>query len=269
MKTSTLITIFALAALAFAGCKKENSNNAPPRTATAAGSGTAAGKTMPKGHPTAGVTPGAAAGIEGKILETMNAGGYSYLKLKTAKGEVWAAVQQATVKVGDEVAIIRATAMRKFTSKTLKRTFDTIYFGSLGKPGAPPEEAGVHGKKKKMRVAAAHAGKFRKKQDIKGIAKADHTIEELFAKRKALAGKKIAVRGQVTKVSGRIMGKTWVHLQDGSGSAAEKTFDLTVTTQQIVKLGDIVVFEGTLVTDKDFGAGYAYKALLEQATLKK
>lgn len=269
MKTSISIMTFALAALAFAGCKKENNNNAPPRAATAAGSGAAAGKTMPKGHPTAGVTARAAGGIEGKILETMNAGGYSYLKLKTAKGEVWAAVQQATVKVGDEVAILRATAMSKFTSKTLKRTFDTIYFGRLGKPGAPPEVAGVHGKKKKMRVAAAHAGKFRKKLELTGITKADHTIAEVFAQAKALAGKKIAVRGKVTKVSGRIMGRTWVHLQDGSGSAADKTFDLTVTTNETVKSGDIVVFEGTVVADKDFGAGYAYKALLEKATLKK
>jgi hypothetical protein len=67
------------------------------------------------------------------------------------------------------------------------------------------------------------------------------------------------------KVNNGIMDRNWLHVQDGSGTAADRTNDLTITTAAEVKLGDIVTLSGVLAIGKDFGAGYAYDAILEGA----
>jgi hypothetical protein len=64
------------------------------------------------------------------------------------------------------------------------------------------------------------------------------------------------------------MGKNWIHLRDGSGSAADSSNDVLVTTDASAKIGDVVTVSGVVHTNKDFGAGYSYKVLIEEATLK-
>jgi len=100
------------------------------------------------------------------------------------------------------------------------------------------------------------------------IEKADSgTIGDIFANKDKLEGKKITVRGKVMKFSPMIMGRNWVHLQDGTGEAASGTNDLTVTTSDTVNVGDIVLVAGTVVINKDLGAGYTYDVIVEEATL--
>lgn len=94
------------------------------------------------------------------------------------------------------------------------------------------------------------------------------SIADVWAKRKSLAGKEVVVRGKVMKFNGGILGRNWVHLQDGSGSAADRTNDLVVTTAAEVKVGDIVTMAGVLAIGVDIGSGYAYDALLEKAVVK-
>ena len=95
------------------------------------------------------------------------------------------------------------------------------------------------------------------------------TVGEVFAKAAALNTKKIRVRGQVVKVSRKIMGKNWVHLQDGTGDPKGNTHDLVVTTMGEPNKGDTVTVEGTMSANKDFGAGYRYSAIIEDATISK
>jgi hypothetical protein len=95
------------------------------------------------------------------------------------------------------------------------------------------------------------------------------SIVEIWAQRKSLSGKAVTVRGQVVKVNNQILERNWIHLQDGSGSAAERTHDLTITTDAVVKLGDVVTFTGVLATGKDIGAGYAYDAIVENGKVVK
>ncbi|MGW8313899.1 MAG: nucleotide-binding protein, partial [Desulfuromonadales bacterium] len=71
------------------------------------------------------------------------------------------------------------------------------------------------------------------------------------------------VRGKVVKFSPQIMGKNWIHIQDGTGEAGSN--DLTVTTNTTANVGDTVVISGTLTADKDFGYGYQYSVLVEDA----
>jgi hypothetical protein len=71
------------------------------------------------------------------------------------------------------------------------------------------------------------------------------------------------------KYNPAIMGKNWLHLRDGSGNATDGNNDILVTTTAEAKLGDIVTVRGLVRTEKDFGSGYAYKALIEEASIQK
>ncbi len=90
-------------------------------------------------------------------------------------------------------------------------------------------------------------------------------VEEVFAKKDILNGKKITVKGEVVKFNSGIMGKNWVHIRDGSGKPG--TNDITATTNDTANVGDKVVVTGTLAVGKDFGAGYKYEAIMEEATI--
>ena len=105
--------------------------------------------------------------------------------------------------------------------------------------------------------------------DLAGIARADggKTVAEVFAESAALANQKVSVRGKVVKTNAGIMNKDWLHVRDGSG--ADGTNDLTVTTtvNPLPNIGDTVVISGTVVVDKDFGMGYQYPVLIEDAAV--
>jgi len=96
-----------------------------------------------------------------------------------------------------------------------------------------------------------------------------YTVSETYEKAGKLDKKTVVVRGKVVKVSKGIMGKNWVHLRDGSGDSGKGTNNLVVTTQAVPKVGDVVTAKGTLSKDKDFGAGYKYKVIVEEATVKQ
>ena len=105
--------------------------------------------------------------------------------------------------------------------------------------------------------------------DLSGIAKAEggKTVAEVFAEKDALGGQPVTVRGKVVKVNAGIMGKNWLHVRDGSG--AEGTNDLTVTTAgELPALGATVVVTGPVTLNKDFGMGYTYDVIVEDAEVK-
>jgi hypothetical protein len=96
-----------------------------------------------------------------------------------------------------------------------------------------------------------------------------YTVEGAFLNSAKLDKQKVVIRGKVVKVSNGIMGKNWIHLQDGSGSAAKGTHDLVCTSNDTAKTGDVVTASGTLAKDRDFGSGYRYSVIIEDATFKK
>ena len=212
--------------------------------------------------------PPAAESVNGEVLETMDAAGFTYMRLKTRNGEVWAAVSRAPVKKGAEVTIENVMIMQNFESKSLKKTFPTIYLGNLkgagaGAPGAGNEMAAAHG---------GGAGTAVDTADIR-VAKAKganaRTVAEIVTKGAELKDKPVLVRGKVVKYNSGIMGRNWIHLRDGSGSTAANTNDIVVMSADQAKVGDVVTVKGVVRADKDFGAGYAYKVLIEDATLQK
>jgi starvation-inducible outer membrane lipoprotein len=105
--------------------------------------------------------------------------------------------------------------------------------------------------------------------DLAGIARADggKTVAEVFAESAALANQKVSVRGKVVKTNAGIMNKDWLHIRDGSGADGTNDLTVTTTTTPLPKIGDTVVISGTVVVDKDFGMGYQYPVLIEDAAV--
>jgi hypothetical protein len=205
--------------------------------------------------------------ISGKIAETMDAGGYTYVLLANQDKKTWVAMPEMKVTVGQELTFNCSNEMRNFKSRSIERTFDSIYFcgGPDAKTGgaADGEMAGKTSVGSSGLVAApAEPVKVQKAE-----GKNAYTVGEIYASRSKLDNTPIRVRGKVVKFSEGIMKRNWVHLQDGTGDAAKKTHNLVVTTQGTAKVGDVIQISGTLKSDKDFGGGYRYDAIVEEATI--
>jgi hypothetical protein len=211
-------------------------------------------------HADAGTLPANPGTLNGEIIETMNAAGYTYVLLNTGSGKIWAAATETSVKVGQRVSVPAGELMTDFSSKALNRTFDRIYFvsgiypeGTLGKTA--DQGHGMAGSSRTV-VTDTH---------VEGVAKAEggYTVEEILTRSSELNGKKVKVRGRVVKFTASIMGTNWMHIQDGTPG------DLTVTTDTLVAKGDLVMVEGILSVNKDFGMGYVYPAIIEKAMVAK
>jgi hypothetical protein len=207
----------------------------------------------------------------------MDSGGYTYVRLKTSADEIWLAATDLKTRPGDRLAVGLDVPMRNFHSKTLNRDFPLIYFVSrVAREGGSLEAASPRvgipmGASHDSAVASGAAGGNAAGNSVTPVAPPPGgvAIADVWTRRAALAGKAVVVRGQVVKANNAIMGRNWFHLQDGSGKANDGTNDLTITTEDVVTVGDIVTASGTLTVDKDFGAGYAYDAIIENATIKK
>ncbi len=209
------------------------------------------------------------AGFSGKVVETMNSGGYSYVLVDTGKKKLWAAAPQFQVKVGDQVTISQGMPMSNYHSKTLNRDFDTVDFtGNVAVNGANPSAAAGNLPEFPKNHPPIGGAAAQPKVDVSGVKKATggKTVAEIYADKTKLSGQEVSVRGKVVKFNPMIMGKNWVHIRDGSGT--EGSNDLLLTTMADVKVGDTLLVTGTVATNKDFGANYKYPVMLENAKVK-
>lgn len=202
--------------------------------------------------PIAAASPGK---LPGRVLESISASSYSYLRLQTATGEVWAAVPSTEVAVGTDVTLVNAHEMKDFQSKTLNRKFDSVLFGTL---------AGEEGAAVAKPAAAPIANTAGNVADA-----VERTIAAVYAERAALESKAVTVRGEVVKFTPGILDRNWVHLRDGTGGEVDKDNDLTVTTTDQATVGETVTATGILRLEKDFGAGYQYPVIVEEARLSR
>ena len=131
------IVVLAVMALAAAGCQKKEE---PPKTEAPhsempaqmpPGHGEMPAQMPPGGNPHAGlkkVEIPEGAGHKGKVLEAMNAAGYTYVQVEENGQKLWIAVMETQVKPGDIVEFPDSAPMLNFKSKSLNRTFDKIIF---------------------------------------------------------------------------------------------------------------------------------------------
>ncbi len=228
---------------------------------------------------------------QGTIVETMDAASYTYLKINTATQQVWVAIPATTVKVGEEVTYLQGMVMADFHSKTLDKTFESIIFSpgledgdkkkvqptpapqktsssfaeaiknETKKPATPPlNSANTSG-------SAGAMVPFIEAKVEKASGENSYTIEEIFDKADTLDGQNVRLRGKVVKISPNIMGRNWIHVQDGTGDPMKNSHDLVITSTELVEVNQVILIEGVMVANKDFGFGYKYTAMIEQAAL--
>lgn len=204
--------------------------------------------------------------ISGKIVETMNSGGYTYVLLEKDGEKTWVAVGEMKVTVGQDISLAPGIEKFGFKSETLNRTFDRIIL-STG-PVSSHASSGAHkSADTDSKKAAVHTDEKIDVERASGLNA--YTVADLYEKGAGLDRKSVLVRGKVVKVSVGIMNKNWLHIQDGTGDEENNTHDLVVTTQDEPSVGDVVSIIGTLYKDKDFGSGYKYDVIVEEATVKQ
>ncbi len=201
--------------------------------------------------------------LSGTVVESFDSGGYTYINIENEGRSSWIAAPRADVTVGQNATFQPGMVMNNFTSKTLNRTFDAIVF-SAGIVEAQGGEKPFSHPETKATSTAPEATNIEKADDPDA-----YTVAELYQKSTELDTKIIAVRGQIVKFSPNIMKMNWAHIQDGSGNPAAGTNDMLVTSQEALSVGDIVTLKGTLSKDKDFGSGYKYSVIIEDASIQK
>jgi hypothetical protein len=192
----------------------------------------------------------------GEVIDKIDAGSYSYLKLKEDDQVYWAAVPTMKIENGEQIFFSEYMEMKNFKSETLDRTFESVLFVN---------DANKVADKKTLQMA--HANLKPGNETAISVEPLDDgkTIAQIFSEKETLKNKTIKVRGKVVKFNGGIMNRNWIHIQDGTDNEGE--YDLLITSNESAKVGDVIIAEGQLSTDKDFGAGYFYPVLVEDAKI--
>jgi hypothetical protein len=193
-----------------------------------------------------------------KVVEKINAKGYTYLQVTENKEDFWIAVPTLEIETGETVYFSKFMVMQDFKSETIDRTFDEILFVEDARKSPTPVE---------MKNIHSGASTVEKQEINLEPLKGERTIQQIFNDRSDLNGKLVKVKGKVIKFNQQIMKRNWIHIQDGTGK--EDEFDLVITSSDKVEVGDIIIAEGKLATEKDFGAGYFFPVIIEDASITK
>lgn len=207
-----------------------------------------------------------------EVKEVIQTSNYTYLRVDKNNQEQWIAIgKMDQAKAGDVYYFEDGLEMKNFESKELGRTFASVLF-VMEISDQPIKHEAVHGGMPGGMKNSGNQPVMGDKPEKPVIDKIDVTVDlpagatsiaDLYAKKTTYKGKLVTVRGQVTKVNVGIMGRNWIHIQDGTSNG--ENFDLTITTMDEPAMGTIVTYSGTLSLEKDFGYGYYYSIILENA----
>ncbi|HKB85180.1 MAG TPA: hypothetical protein VKD08_03340 [Ignavibacteriaceae bacterium] len=189
------------------------------------------------------------------ILQTPN---YTYIKASENGNEYWIAVTKMLAEKGETLYFSKSMEMKNFKSDALNRTFESVLFVQDISQTPPSAQKPVN-----------HPQVYSQSKEDVNITplKDGKTIAQIYDKKDDLNGQTVRVKGKVVKYNPHIMGRNWIHIQDGTSSG--NNFDLMVTSPDSAKAGDVVIVEGTVEINQDFGAGYAYPVMLSNATVKE
>lgn len=195
---------------------------------------------------------------QGTVRDIINVKGYTYAEIDTGSEIFWTAGPTTALNRGDIVSFSTQMPMENFHSESMNRDFPLIYFISQFKLDTDIEASSTK--------PLPHPKTQQLKEYLKGVDKIDggKNIAEIHLEKEALEGKPVHIRGQVTRFSADILGKNWLHIQDSSSLD-----DLTITTDNTAAVGDIVIIDGTLDLNKDFGHGYVFPLIVQNATVIK
>ena len=212
---------------------------------------------------------------KGVVQEVLNVKGYSYVRLLEDGQDVWLAAPTTNIEKGGTYYYGKTMEMKNFSSKELNKTFETLYFiekiSTSEADVKSPLTTNPHDSSMVPNQVATPDNSPKPVIDKKevNVTTEENTISlaELFKNKDTYNNTVVRVRGEVTKYNPAIMKINWLHVQDGTEFNGE--FDLTVTTSSEVQVGDVVTLEGKVTLNKDFGAGYTYNIIIENATVIK
>jgi len=194
------------------------------------------------------------------VEEVLQTSKYTYLHVTEDGAKIWIAVPKREVKIGGTYYYRGGLKKNNFKSVEFDRVFETLYLVS-----GVSEDPGMDGMTGSNPHTGSHSGEQPDQSTKIDPPAGGVTIAELFKNRQKYEGQTIKVKGRCVKLNTNIMNRNWIHIQDGSNN--EEQLDLTVTTSDKVALGDVVAFEGKITLNKDFGAGYKYEIIMEDAHL--
>jgi hypothetical protein len=227
--------------------------------------------------------------VKGVVKQSLQTTNYTYILFDINNSEQWVAVPSQQVKEGETYYFRGGLVMSNFESKELGKTFDKIIFlerlssseeeAKIAKqPGVPlsqtnPQHTTASVPDGNNGSAPVQPSEYKRtppvieKKTVKiESVKGGITIGELYKNKSNYSGKIVKIRGEVTKFTPAVMGKNWIHIQDGSENNGK--FDLVVTSSKEVKVGDKITIEGKISLDKDLGYGYFFDVIIEDATVK-
>ncbi len=186
------------------------------------------------------------------FIQTPN---YTYILASENGNQYWIAVTKMVPQKGETLYFSQSMEMKNFKSETLNRTFDSILFVQDISRTPSNQKGMTHPQVFSQTTADIHITPV----------KDGKTVAQIYEQKDQLKGQTVKVKGQVVKYNPHIMGRNWVHIQDGTGN--NNDFDLMITTPDSVKMGDIIVVEGTVEVNQDFGAGYSYQVMLSNGKI--
>lgn len=201
------------------------------------------------------------------VDEVIESGSYSYIKYTQDGDEHWGAVSRQPIEEGKTYYYQNAMEMKNFHSKSLDRIFPSIWFIN-DFSNVSPESLTQKSAESDNLAQDHHIAKDAHQQIKVEKAEGGYSLAEIFENKSDLKNTEVLVKGQVVKLNKNIMKTNWIHIQDGT--SFNNLFDLTVTTNDEInfKVGDVITLKGKLVLNKDFGYGYKYDYLIENAKIQ-
>jgi len=202
-------------------------------------------------------TPAGDGLVTAKVKTVEQVPSYTYLQVKAKGPAYWVALPTTEIAVGSVITYRGGGLMKDFHSKELDRTFKEIWFLD-GLEGDSPSGMGMMSES--TQGSKVNVEKLNTSVAVEGSI----SIGEIFADPGKFDGKTIIVSGEVAKFNPAIMERNWIHVQDGT--EFEGKYDLTVTSSESFEVGQVVSLQGVIALNRDFGYGYSYEILLENAT---
>jgi len=184
------------------------------------------------------------------VAEVLQDGRYLMLLVEEAGQQSWLITRENGVRQGDHVDYHDGLVKQQYNNSTVDRTFDQVMLVST-------LTVVHHGDAHQSTASSSEAVSTSNITQVQGAL----TPAEFLANAAQMEGQTVRVQGVVTKVNANIMKRHWIHLSEQQGGKS----DVVITTQTLVPVGHAVVFEGQVVVNKDFGAGYVFDVLLENA----
>ena len=210
---------------------------------------------------------------EVKVQEFIHTTEYTYFRVLEGNAEYWMASPKRESKKGETLYYTTAYEMLDFKSTELDRVFDRVYFiqdlsdKPQGQMGVSPGETQVHmGTPRNQQQQQQTSGTYSSTPgEVTGTIDKEINLDELLTNPEEYSNKIVTISGKVIKVNPAIMARNWVHITADPDDG--KNYDLTITCQDNVELDQLVTFKGQVSLNRDFGAGYTYQIIIENAKL--